>query len=429
MAGANPRLRPVEAFVVRSKGREMVALHDPLRYSEEIVLVSPEAMMILSAFDGTRDVRQVQEELMRQTGQLLPSAEIEAMLAKLDEAHLLENENFAVFLAGKVAEYAKLTDRPAALAGQAYPKEPEELRKTLDGYFLEAARLPDDALHGGAAAARIVLPAGFEREAPADEGGTVRGLIAPHIDPRRGGACIAKAYAKARQDPADLYVIFGTAHGECESPYALTRKNYETPLGVAKTDRALVDSLVATLGPEALSDEFAHKTEHSIEFQVLFLQHALAGKPFQILPVLCGSLHQAIIAGMSPDLADMRVARFHFTLASELAKGRGKICFIAGADLSHIGMRFGDRTAPDEKSLADTERHDRALLAAAAGADAAAFDETIRNDRDRHRVCGYSPIYALLRATVGATGRLLRYEQSQEKETGSMVSFASLVLR
>jgi len=367
VAAANPRLRPVEAFVVRSKGREMVALHDPMRYSEEIVLVSAEAMLILSAFDGTRDVRQVQEELMRQTGQLLPTAEIDAMLAKLDEAHLLDNENFAAFLAGQVAKYAALADRPALLAGQAYPKEAEEIRKTLDGYFLEAAKLPDDALHAGAAAARIVLPAGFERESPADEGGAVRGLIAPHIDPRRGGACIAKAYAKARNDPADLYVIFGTAHGECDAPYALTRKNYATPLGVAETDRALVDSLVSTLGPEPLADEFVHKTEHSIEFQVLFLQHALAGKAFRILPILCGSLHPAVIAGMSPDLADMRVARFHFTLASELAKGRGKICFIAGADFSHIGMRFGDRQGPRPRPMRPHLTRRSATIATATG--------------------------------------------------------------
>src|SRR5207245_3905829 len=140
---------------------------------------------------------------------------------------------------------------------------------------------------------------------------------------------------------ADLFIAVGTDHVGADHPFTLTRKHYATPLGRVDTDVALVDALAARLGGDELyADELHHRTEHSIEFQALLLRYVLpAERPITILPILCGSLHRSREAGRDPS-ADPFVARFLGTLG-ELTAAR-RVCLIAGADLAHVGPRFGD---------------------------------------------------------------------------------------
>jgi hypothetical protein len=65
------------------------------------------------------------------------------------------------------------------------------------------------------------------------------------------------------------------------------------------------------------------------------------------------------------------------------------------------------------------------MLAAVEAGDAAAFFESARQDGDRRRICGLSPIYTLLRTLGGARGRLRRYGQWPDPQ--GVVSFASVV--
>jgi predicted class III extradiol MEMO1 family dioxygenase len=98
---------------------------------------------------------------------------------------------------------------------------------------------------------------------------------------------------------------------------------------------------------------------------------------------------------------------------------------IAGADLAHVGPRFGD---PEPVSLAERTRlegEDRAMLAAVAAGDAEAFFENVARDGDRRRICGLSPIYALLRTLGGAPGVIRRYAQWPDPQ--GVVTFASVV--
>ena len=68
-----------------------------------------------------------------------------------------------------------------------------------------------------------------------------------------------------------MLVIIGTAHAGLEQPFALTDKDFETPLGVVPADRAIVDRL-KVLVPEYFSEDVAHLSEHAIEFQLPFVQ-------------------------------------------------------------------------------------------------------------------------------------------------------------
>jgi AmmeMemoRadiSam system protein B len=208
-------------------------------------------------------------------------------------------------------------------------------------------------------------------------------------------------------------------------PFALTRKDYDTPLGSARTDVELVDALARRARQDCFGAELAHRSEHSIEFQAVFLQYLYAGRrDIAIVPVLTSFVHEALARRQRPE-ADRRVRAFLDALAETVAASGRRVAFIAGADLAHMGPRFGDAAPLSPADMAVVDREDRALLAAVEAGDADAFFNSVRRDHDRRRTCGLSPIYTLLRALDGAKGTLRRYGQWPDPE--GLVSFASVV--
>ncbi len=58
--------------------------------------------------------------------------------------------------------------------------------------------------------------------------------------------------------------------------------------------------------------------------------------------------------------------------------------------------------------------------------DAEGFFKSLQEERDKRKICGLSPIYALLSTVKAQKGKLLDYDQALEPDTGSVVSFASV---
>ncbi len=111
----------------------------------------------------------------------------------------------------------------------------------------------------------------------------------------------------------------------------------------------------------------------------------------------------------------------------DLAAERGdRLLLVAGADLAHVGPRFGDPGALNEEGLTYLEGQDRATLASVVDGDAVGFFHAVMKDGDPRRICGLSPVYALLAARPGLRGKLLCYEQASDP-TGT-VSYASVGL-
>jgi AmmeMemoRadiSam system protein B len=263
--------------------------------------------------------------------------------------------------------------RPASCAGSVYPAEPEALRAALDRWL-------------GAPAAPARAP--------------TRLLVAPHIDYPRGARAWARAYGALTTD-ADLFVVFGTAHRTPPRLYSLSRRDLATPLGAVPVDVAAVDAIAAELGAaEVLRDEAIHDGEHSVELQAVVLRHRVR-RPFSVLPVLCSSLsHLAEPARFT--------ARFLGALARAI-RGR-RVCFVASADLAHVGPAYGDPRPPRADELARLEARDRDTLAFLAAGDADGFHRDAVRDDERRRLCGIAPIYAAVKAS-GTGARLLHYER------------------
>jgi hypothetical protein len=91
-----------------------------------------------------------------------------------------------------------------------------------------------------------------------------------------------------------------------------------------------------------------------------------------------------------------------------------------------MGPRFGDPEPISATELARIEREDLAMLEAVEAGNAERFFESVAHDGDRRRICGLSPIYALLRTLGGSVGSIKRY--GQWPDPNGVVSFASVVL-
>jgi MEMO1 family protein len=401
-----PRLRRVEVFPIDHEGERFLALRDPAGYTESVVMVPVALLEVISLFDGDHDVADIQAAVMRHRGELIDSAQIRELADALDAHGFLEGAAFDARRARIDGEFLDLARRPASHAGGAYPDDPAALQAMIDGFFEP--------------------PAGPGAIAADTGGAPVTALVAPHIDFHRGGAAYAWGYRDlAERCDADVFVIFGTCHAGMADPFALTRKDYDTPLGPAVVDGDFVESLAARAGQDCFASELAHRSEHSIEFQAVFLRYLFAGRrEVTVVPVLTSFAHEALLQGKRPE-DDPRVTRFLDALAGTVAGCRRRVAFVAGADLAHVGPRFGDPESIAPDVLAQLAVDDRATLEAVAAGDADAFFDDAARDGDRRRICGLSPIWTLLRANGGRAGALRQYGQWPDPQ--AVVTFASVV--
>ncbi len=407
-----PKIRPVEAFAAEYEGRSVIALRDPQGYTEGMVFVPREALSLLGLFDGEHTLLDIQEAYMRRYGQLLFSEQIRQLVQQLDGYHLLDSPAFGDYKSAVEQAFHQSKVRRASHAGAAYEEQPEALHRQLDALF--------------------TAPQGPGRPEPALRNGPLQGLIAPHIDLVRGGTAYAYAYkALAESEPADLYVVLGVAHAGSEQLFILTEKDFETPLGRVETDRHLVQRLQERCAGDMFADELSHKSEHSIEFQVIFLQHLLADSgPFEILPILVGSFHDLVESGTGPQ-QHPAISEFTEALRQALQEVRQqrRVCLIAGVDLSHVGSRFGDPQELTPEFLNRVERQDRQFLQYVLEQDATALFEMIRDEKDWRKVCGFPALYTFLQLLPESKGELLDYQQWADPLSGCSVSFASMAFR
>jgi AmmeMemoRadiSam system protein B len=402
-----PKLRPLSAQRFEHQGETFAAIVDPLGVFLDPVLIPMDGYQwVVRHFDGETLLSEIQARVLRETGQLITSAQLEELVAQLDRAMVLDGPTFAAYH----ESYRREQVRPAALAGRSYAGTERALRSQLARFFSHADG------------------SGVPRQPEASTiPSRLRGILSPHIDFHRGGPVYTWSYKElVEQSDADTFVILGVAHQYCRNRFVLTRKDFETPLGLVPTDRSYVDRIASIAGQELFEDELSHRTEHSIEFQVVFLQYLLGGiREFSIVPILVGSFHDLMEAGTDPIASD-DVRRFVQALrAAERASGR-KVAYIGGIDLSHVGPEFGDPDLVDPETLAEVRTFDSAMLDRAAASDAAGWFGTAAEIGNRWRVCGLAATYTMLHAMGPARGRLLKYDQAVDDGRTCCVSFASL---
>ena len=408
-----PRLRPVEAFLVESEGKSFVGMRDPEGVSEATVMMSPAAFFIASMLDGKNDSLQMKIKFSHSfSGHVLTESEIGEVVKRLDSYGLLDTPTYRLMRADVRRRFAELRVRPASHAGAAYPGEPDELAAMIKGFF---------AADGG--------PGLIVAASPGDP---PRGLVAPHIDFERGGRVYAWAHRRLLDGGLpSLIVILGVAHTAPPEPFALTRKAFDTPLGAVETDQDAADEMAAACGDWVTEDEFAHKLEHSIEFQAVWLKTMHPQSNARILPVLCSDF--AMFCGDGNPLDDERVS-CGLQALRRIVTGRGALV-LASVDFAHVGPQFGDPAAAVDAATGDRVRGcDEDLLRHALVGDADAFWAAGMKDLNARHVDALSAVYSLLSILSPVKGEMLSYGQAAAPSpagadgaaAGGLVSFAAL---
>jgi MEMO1 family protein len=410
-----PKLRAVEIFPVQHEGKTLFYLKDPQNFAQPLG-ISPMGYFIVSHFDGKHSLVDIQEAYNKQFGTLLLTHELMTFIDLVDSHLYLHTDRFLLHRNRVIAEFKSEATRAAAHAGSIYHEDPDQLSRQLDGYFL--------------------APQGPGRPSKVASAAAPRAIVAPHIDFHRGGPAYAWAYkGLSESEGADLYILLGTSHCGGENPFILTFKDFNTPLGAVETDKAFARRLQQSCREDLLADEFLHRGEHSLEFQVLFLKYIaqrralLRGeneKPFKIVPILVSSFHSMVLTRTFPE-RHLPVATFIHALKDLVAREKRRVCFVAGVDLAHVGQQFGDRQPMTPDFLKWVETEDDLLIDRLAALDAPGFFDQIAKDQDKRRICGFSPLYSLIQLLDGNHGRRLKYDQAFTPETGSAVTFVSMV--
>lgn len=399
----------MEPIQVSTQNGPTVGLRDPLHMTGGILCFRPETLQVLALMDGRHSLRDIQEEVTRRTGLITFLDDIVGLVKSLDEAFLLDSERFRTAFRERVERYRQLSVRPCSHAGASYEADPDSLSRQLNSFF---------SGDGGPGSIKF----GTDPRRPI-------GVIAPHIDVRAGGNCFASAYhALAAGQPSDVYVIFGTGHSGVEGIFTATNLDFETPLGVVRTDREFLGHLTEQLGYDPAAEEILHATEHVIEFQVIFLQHVFAARhSFTIVPILC-SLSPEMLHETGPFQDQKRKFDAFCSAIRGACQRIGKsVCFIASADLDHIGPRYGDGFVPHRGTVNQTLENDRRMLGYLEALDLPGFVRHVSTDQETTRICGFSPIAAMFHCMDATEGRLLALDHAQVDDKNSFVSFASMI--
>ena len=406
MSQTLPRLRAALDFLPSpAPDQPGLFIRDPYRYSDAMLVVPPVLIECLRCFDGRQTDLDLRALLFRITGDI-QVGELERHLTEtLSSAGFLEDQVFARMKAARQREFAEASRREAVHAGSGYPLEIAALRQTMTRYM------------DGASGDSAVRPAASPQLA---------GIAAPHVSPEGGWQSYRAAYQALGPELKDrTFVILATSHyGEPEH-FGLTRKPFITPFGETETNTALVDRLAARGGDAVLMEDYCHSFEHTVEFQVVFLQH-IYGPDIRILPILCGQFANSLYVGGAPE-DDDGVKRFLESLGEMAAREGDSLFWILGIDMAHMGKRYHDGfpAHAGQGIMAEVAERDRKRIERVTESDGNGFWSLIQENRDDLKWCGSSPLYTFLKALPGARGDLLRYEQ-WNIDPESVVSFAGI---
>lgn len=377
-----PRLRTLDGQPIMYEGMRYLHLRDPLAIAGKTLLVPEPLIPMLTFMDGTHDARDLRTLMARQVGVNVGRSQVHQLIGTLDEACYLDNKRYRQVRQAVQDEFRKMDFRPAANAGRAYPESQEELRTELDGYF---TNLPTK-----------INPSN-------DQTPFVRGILSPHIDYERGGFVYARVWAEASRSarPIEQVILLGTDHFSENYPFSLTHLDYATPLGQLPTDQSLVDACARILGERrAFEGELHHRSEHSIELAVVWLQYILGDRPVSLLPILCGPLTD--FEDRSGRLENNQTLNELIRMLARAAAER-PTWVIAAGDLSHVGSAFGGfpiTPADLNKVQAGDQRAIQYML----NGDAPGFYAHIRQTDDETNICGTSPIYLAMRILGRSAG-------------------------
>jgi hypothetical protein len=392
-----PQSRPARwPWLAAAQDDGQLFLYDPRRIAGPPLPVTRRDLEAINLFTGRHTLAEIQSALALKFGPAFaPMDSLLALADRLDRGFFLNGPTFHAYLAGPVR-------RPSCIG--CYPPDPADIHAQMRGLFTAP---------GGSG-----LPSGTR------DGPRLRAVLVPHMDFARGNVTYGWGFKElAERTTARLFVIVATSHYS-PARFTLTRMNFEMPLGVVETDQAYIDRIAKEYGDGLFDDPLAHLPEHSVELEVVVMQHLFADRPFRIVPLLVGSFGDCVSSLTRPDRVPEIQRMVAALRAAEAAAGE-EVCYVISGDLAHIGPKFDDPDPVGEPWLTESRKQDEAILAKLAAADAGGYFDAIAAEEDARRICGLPPTFLTLAAAGPTTGRVLHYQQFVHPQGFESVSFAA----
>ena len=196
-------------------------------------------------------------------------------------------------LAASCSSQNEGVDRLPVVAGQFYPAQKDELRRTLAQLFADA-----------------VPSRGIEN---------VEAVIVPHAGYQFSGVVAASGFNQI--DPAkqydNIFVLGPSHHVGFEGASVYAEGDYLTPLGRVRVNRKLAEKLVHDNAVFSARTD-AHAQEHSVEVELPFLQYIMKSK-VQVVPIVIGAFEPATCAKIAEGLRPYFNQNNLFVISTDLS--------------------------------------------------------------------------------------------------------------
>lgn len=268
--------------------------------------------------------------------------------------------------------------RYPAVAGRFYPLERDELISSIRSCFSNPL---GPGLPGESSKERRIL-----------------GAVCPHAGYQASGMNAAHTYKAIAEDGfPEAYVIIGPDHHGVPFDAVMCSEEYLTPLGPCKIHK----DIAARLSELIPDNVMAHRSEHSIEVQVPFIQY-IDPDP-HIVPIIMSR-------------QDISSARRLADKIKAACKGRDVIV-IASSDMAH----YVPKKVGESINSSVIERY--------VSKDVEGMYSTIMSKNVS--VCGYGPMAAAMLSTDPMQVQLLKYSDSWDSlrfDMNSVVGYASIIM-
>ena len=288
-----------------------------------------------------------------------------------------------------------MNTRKPVVSGKFYPSSARALREIITSFIDKSSPL------SGTGALSKALERGRIRW-----GGkkiSALGIVVPHAGYVCSGVVAGAVYS--RLSIPELVIILGPNHTGFGPAFSLMAEGaWQTPLGEVPISSLTKDLLKQSSLLEP--NESAHQSEHSLEVQVPFLQFC-AQNPFEIIPVVVGSLQQTNLLKLGKEIAGF------------IKNSSKETLIIASSDMTHY--------EPDQIAREKDKYALEAVLA---------LNPELLLSRTAERnisMCGVGPTAIMLAAAreLGATkAELVMYNTSGDTcgDKDSVVGYAGVII-
>jgi MEMO1 family protein len=408
------KARYLDVKPINLNGQNLFLVSDPYKISNDFI-VNPIVLLVLSLLNGNNSLSDIKSTIFRLTGIVPTDDELYNLIKFFEDNLFLLDDKFNKAYKNEIENLRKKGFLRGSLMGISYPEDPAKAEEFLFNNNIDN-NLNDNDLNIDEISNQIIA------------------LIIPHMDLKVARETYFKAYklllnnlVKNKVDIENVFIL-GVSHYYHKNPISVFPLDFETPFGILKTNKELIEkinnNLKKILGSEyfdLFEDILIYKSEHSIEAQIPYIKLLETklyenkvnkiNKELKVIPM--------IISYGNIELFNKIIDSF----ISEIDINR--TIFISSIDLSHVGKKFGDN------SSFDPEKFDKKYIELLSNLDINNlfhFDNISRIDgifTNTFLVSILKNISKLNNFEISS--KLIDYKKYEEKLTDSIVSYCSIV--